>query len=84
MYCHEIIGTDSTNYSSVPLLNAPMQLSIYDHSYECEGNEETLCECPTEMEQCQSNQVSEVECREPSKYYLVDKFVFSLRESERN
>ena len=70
VYCFEITGTDSIDLSSVPLQNASIQLPIYDYNYNCSGTEESLCDCPTtEMEQCESNQVSEVVCREPGMYF---------------
>ena len=65
VYCLETTTTDSIRYLPTELDSLELQRPIYPYIYNCNGTEDSLCSCPTEMEVCDSNNVTSVTCRKP-------------------
>lgn len=67
--CRENGGTTSMMTGSMSIFNIEESLPILPMTFECVGNEFSLCDCPSSESEYESSQyVVEIQCTLPSKY----------------
>ena len=63
--CRENAQLYALTYSSTPLLSQRRQYSIKQTAYTCYGTEQSLCNCPQNNFDCETDMIAVVECNLP-------------------
>ena len=71
LICQQYGNHGLRSIKSFTLEEATKNLPIYPYSYNCVGNEDSLCECNTTSQTCNSNTILVLECVIPGNFIII-------------
>ena len=62
--CRENSNSSAISYKSVPYFGLS-NFSLYDFKFNCNGTEDSLCDCSVTNQTCPSMEIAEIQCNLP-------------------
>ena len=75
--CRENANTVALDFQYVPSNFGISNFSIFDYQFDCNGTEESLCDCPITNQSCPTSEIVQIQCDLPGILNYI-KLYFSL------